>query len=52
LAGDRERAKFYKGPVIDEVGDVFPRRALIGLAPPLDRRRPVFIERNGVAGDQ
>ena len=50
--GDRKRAVFDERAVIDELRDVFPRRALIGLAPALDRRRPVFIERNGVARDQ
>ena len=52
LGGDRERAVFDERTVIDEVRDVFARGALIGLAPPLDRGRPVFIERDGVAGDQ
>ncbi len=37
---------------IDQVGDVLPRRALVGLAPPLDRRRAVLVQRDRVALDQ
>ena len=49
LGGDRERAVFDKGAVIDELGDVLARGALVGLAAPLDRGRAVFVERDGVA---
>ena len=46
LGGDRQRAIFDERTFIDELRDVLARRALVGLAPPLDRGRPVFIERD------
>ena len=52
LGGDGERAVFDKGAVIDEIGDVLARGALVGLAAALDRGRAVFIERDGVPLDQ
>ncbi len=52
LGGDRERAIFDKGAVIDEIGDVLARGALVGLAAAFDRGRAVFVERDGVAFDQ
>ena len=52
LRRDRERAVFDERAVIDELRDVFARGALVGLAPALDRGRPVLVERDGVARDQ
>ena len=52
LGGDRQRAVFDERAVIDELRDVLARRALVGLAPALDRGRAVFIQRDGVARDQ
>ena len=52
LGGDRQRSVFDERTVIDQLRDVFPRRALIGLAPARDRRRTVLVERDGMARDQ
>jgi len=52
LGGDGKRAVFDKGTVIDEIGDVLARGALVGLAAALDRGRAVFVERDGMTLDQ
>ena len=52
LGGDRQRSVFDERALIDQLRDVFPRRALIGLAPALDRGGTVLVERDGVAGDE
>jgi len=52
LRGDRQRAVFDERAVVDQLGDVLPRGALVGLAAALDRGRAVLIEGDGVAGDQ
>src|SRR5207245_3107310 len=45
LRRDRERAVFDKRAGIDELRDILPRGALVGLAPPLDRGRAIFVAR-------
>ena len=52
LRSDCERAVFDERAFIDQLGDIFPRGALIGLAAALDRGRPAFVQRDGVARDQ
>ena len=52
LGGDRQRSVFDERAVIDQLRDVFPRGALIGLAPALDRGRPVLVKRDGMARDE
>ena len=52
LRGDRQRAVFDEGAVVDELRDVLARGALVGLAAALDRGRAVLVQRDGVARDQ
>src|SRR5438477_650407 len=43
LAGDREGAPFDERAGIDQVVEVLPRRALVGLAPPRHRLGPLVV---------
>ena len=45
LRRDRERAVLNERTLIDELGNVFAGRALVGVAPPLNRIRAVLVKR-------